>query len=146
MDVPSAGTPVVCDMTTAPDTARQRLEEYRLLFDRALVGRERIGEAVRFRFRAEPGLREQIEDLAAREKACCAFFAFEVTTDGEQIVWDCAVSDDPAARAILDEFYDLPEHGFQDPDGLRARLEGEGLTFVGGPDSLLQRAEVIRST
>nr|WP_157554504.1 hypothetical protein [Herbidospora sakaeratensis] len=106
MDVPPAGTPVVCDMTTAPDTARQRLEEYRLLFDRSLVGRERIGAAVRFRFRAEPGLRERIEDLAAREKACCAFFAFEVTTDGGQIVWDCAVSDDPAARAVLDDLYD----------------------------------------
>ncbi|WP_084965114.1 hypothetical protein [Thermoactinospora rubra] len=133
MDIPPASTPVVCDMSTAPDTVPQRLEEYRQLFARALVGREKTGRGVRFRFRAEPGLRAHIEDLAAREKACCAFFAFEVTLDGGEIVWDWAVSDDDAARAVLDEFYHLPDRAAHSPAEVRDRLEGKGLAFAGDP-------------
>ena len=36
-----AGAPIACDMSTAPDTPDQRLAEYRELFVRALVRRER---------------------------------------------------------------------------------------------------------
>jgi hypothetical protein len=139
MDIPPASTPVVCDMTTAPDAAHQRLDEYQQLFARALISREKTSQGVRFRFRAEPGLQAHIEDLAAREKACCAFFAFEVTADGDHVVWDCAVSDNDAARAILDDFYHLPDRTSHSPAELRERLEGKGLTFIGDPIGLEQR-------
>ncbi|MEV1005689.1 hypothetical protein [Nonomuraea sp. NPDC050202] len=133
MDVPPASTPVVCDMTTAPDTARQRLDEYRRLFARHLVGRERTGRGIRFRLRAEPGVEPWVRDLAAREKACCAFFAFDITLDGGQVLWDCAVSDDDTARAVLEEFYLLPDTAPHSPDELTGRLAGKGLRFVAGP-------------
>ncbi|NUT39754.1 MAG: hypothetical protein HOV86_07150 [Thermoactinospora sp.] len=109
MNIPPASTPVVCDMSTAQDTVEERLQEYRRLFGRHLAGRERTGQGVRFLLRAEAGVEEWVRDLAVREKACCAFFAFEVSVEGEHVVWECAVSDDDNARAVLEEFYRLPE-------------------------------------
>jgi len=100
--------PVVCDMSQAPDTIEQRMAEYQRLFSQALISRDRIGESVRFRCRAEPGVERWVRDLAAREKACCAFFDFTVTAgtrDGAQeICWDARVIDDDLARQVLDGF------------------------------------------
>jgi hypothetical protein len=49
-----------------------------------------------------------VRELAAREQACCAFFTFAVTEQGDEILWDAGVVDDDAARAVLDGFYELP--------------------------------------
>lgn len=100
---------ITCDMSTARDTPAERLAEYRRLFAQALVGRERTAEGIRFRFRADEGVEAWVRDLAAREKACCAFFDFAVAAEGHEVRWDASVVDDDAARAILDEFYDLPD-------------------------------------
>ncbi|MBB6556281.1 hypothetical protein [Nonomuraea rubra] len=140
MDIPAASTPIVCDMSTAPDTARERLEEYAHLFGRYLVDREKTGQGIRFRLRAEPGVVAWVRDLAAREKACCAFFAFDVGVEGEQVIWDCAVSDDDTARAILEEYYLLPETASQGPDTVERHLAAKGLRFVA------DQAEPLRHT
>ncbi|MFI6744088.1 hypothetical protein ACIBI9_65455 [Nonomuraea sp. NPDC050451] len=42
--------------------------------------REKTTEGIRFRLRSDPGVEEQVRDLATRENACCAFVAFDVTT------------------------------------------------------------------
>jgi hypothetical protein len=109
MDLPAPTTPIVCDMTGAPDTIPERLGEYQRIFGQALIGRERTAGGIRFRFRAQAGIEAWVRDLAAREKACCAFFTFSVTALGEEVRWDATVVDDDAARAILDEFYALPD-------------------------------------
>ena len=96
--------------------------------------------SIRFRLRAEPGVAAWVRDLAAREKACCAFFAFHVTVEGDQVIWDCAVSDDDTARAILEEFYLLPGLAPGRPEELSDRLAAKGLTFVADP------AEPLRHT
>ncbi|MFC6080649.1 hypothetical protein [Sphaerisporangium aureirubrum] len=140
MDLPPASTPVVCDMTGAPDTAEERLAEYRRLFDRALVSREDTAEGVRFRLRAEPGLEEWVRDLAAREKACCAFFAFDVRTEAGQVIWDAAVIDDPAARAVLRQFVLLSEGAVQTPADLRDQFTALGLNLVSDPTGTVHRA------
>jgi hypothetical protein len=62
--------------------------------------------------------------LAAREKACCAFFAFEITATGDEVVWDAEVIDNDAARAVLDEFYALVENATKSVEDLRARFIG----------------------
>jgi hypothetical protein len=100
---------IACDMTGAPDTPAERLAEYQRLFSQSLLGRDRTAAGIRFRFRADPGLADWIRDLASREKACCAFFSFEVTASGQEVWWDASVTDDDVARQILDEFYRLPE-------------------------------------
>ena len=74
------GAPIACDMSTASDTPDERLSEYTRLFERALVRCERPDDAVVFTFRADPGLREQVEDLAGREAACCPFLDYRVET------------------------------------------------------------------
>jgi hypothetical protein len=104
-------TPIVCDMTDAPDTPAERIAEYERLFSGALIGRERTEDRIRFRFRFEEGLEEWVRDLAAREEACCAFFTFTVTRMGDELWWDASVLDDDIARQILDEFYRLPDRG-----------------------------------
>jgi hypothetical protein len=104
-----ATPPVVCDMTDAPDSPAERLDEYRRLFAAALTGRERTARGIRFRFRSDEGLEDWVRDLAARERACCAFFSFDITGHGGELWWDAWVIDDDAARAVLDGFYDLPD-------------------------------------
>jgi hypothetical protein len=110
MDLPAPTPPIVCDRTGAPDTGPERLREYQRLFSQALIGREKTATGICFRLRAQPGTEAWVRDLAAREKACCTFFTFTITTLGEEMRWDATVIDDDIARAVLDEFYALPRH------------------------------------
>lgn len=101
--------PVACDMSSALDTPAERRAEYQRLFAGFLAGRERSTAGITFRFRADPGLQEWVRDLAAREKACCAFFTFSVTAVGQEVRWHVSVIDDDLARQALAEFYRLPD-------------------------------------
>jgi hypothetical protein len=131
MDIPAASTPIVCDMTTAPDTESDRIAEYRRLFSEALAGRERTSpEQIRYRFRTATGVEAWVRDLAAREKACCAFFAYEITVEGDEVFWDLAVPGNDMARAMLDEFYALPDNLAETFDDLRERFTQRGLTII----------------
>ena len=138
MDFPAPTTPIVCDVSGAPDMAPERLSEYQRLFSQALIGRERTAGGIRFRFRAQPGLEAWVRDLAAREKACCAFFAFAITALGEEVRWDAAVIDDDIARAILDEFYALPDTIAGGFEGVYERFSRAGLQFNAGPAAAIQ--------
>jgi len=138
VDIPPPDTPIACDLTDAPDTGPERLAEYRQLFAVALLGRERTRDGVRFRFRADPGIEPWVRDLAAREKACCAFFAFAVTRVDGEVVWDAAVSDSEAAREILEEFYALPDTD-GDLDAFHDRLADRGLRFSADPTGTIRR-------
>jgi hypothetical protein len=132
MEIPPADTPVACDMSTASDSPAERLAEYHRLFRRALAGREKTPSGIRFRFRAGDGIAQWVRDLAAREHACCAFMAFEVTAVAGEVHLDVAVSDSDAARAMLGQFYDLPETMGESPAALAGRYRELGLAFVNG--------------
>ncbi len=131
MDLGVGPVPIVCDMSSAPDTGPQRLAEYDRLFSTHLLGRERRGEGIRFRLRADHGVAEWVRDLAAREKACCAFLDSQVAVEGGQVLWDITTIDDDIARAILDEYYDLPDSAGAQAHELERRLSAKGLRFVG---------------
>jgi hypothetical protein len=133
MDFPAPTTPIICDVSGAPDTAPERLREYQRLFSQTLISRERTADGIRFRFRAQPGLEAWVRDLAAREKACCAFFAFRIMALGEEVRWDAAVIDDDIARAILEEFYALPDTIAGGFEGVYERLSRAGLQFNADP-------------
>lgn len=125
--------PVVCDMTHAPDTETERLEEYRRIFTTALIGREKTAEGFRWRFRDDEGIEAWVRDLAEREQACCAFFSFTVTRTGGEVRLDGSVGDDDTARAVLDEFYDLPEtlsDGVVTPEEVDARFTRHGFQVL----------------
>lgn len=97
-------TDIVCTLTG--DGARERYAEYARLLATAYVGRERTATGMRWSLRAGPGVADRARDLAARERACCAFLTIAVTEEGEGVLWE--VSADPAAQPVVEWFYDLP--------------------------------------
>ena len=113
--------PIVCDMSAAEDTPDERLREYGRLFASALLRRERGADGVTFSFRADPGTREAVEDLARREAACCPFLDHRVETAGGELVWTTTTTvrgeERAAVDVILDAFHALPDHP-------RVRLRG----------------------
>jgi hypothetical protein len=117
-------------MRTASDTPDERLAEYGELFARAMVRRERPEHAVVFAFRATPGTREHVEDLARREAACCPFVDHRVQTTGEEVVYTVTNPSTGMERAdaevTLDAFYALPDAGPLD----RLAERGVGLGSV----------------
>ncbi|MGH8986167.1 MAG: MerR family transcriptional regulator [Acidimicrobiia bacterium] len=122
--------PVVCDLRGAVDTPEERMEAYRRLFAGAFVGRDRTVAGIRFRFRAGEGVEAIVRELTAREERCCAFFTFTITVAGGEVLWDATVVDDDTARAVLDEWFDLPETLMEGTTGLRERFAGRGLAFT----------------
>jgi hypothetical protein len=88
-----------------------------------------------FRLRVEDGIVSWVRDLAAREKACCAFFAFDITTEADEVRYDAAVADNDLARAILEEYYALPDNLVGTLDDLRERLGERGVAFDSDSDS-----------
>ncbi len=132
--------PIVCDMTDAPDTTDERLAEYHRLFGGDLIGRERTDTGIRFRFSARDGLADEIRDLAAREKACCAFFDFDIREHDDEITWDASVVDDPIARQILDEYYALPDNLSGSTADLFERFAKQGLEIVVDDNGVMRPA------
>jgi hypothetical protein len=123
---------IACDMTDAPDTPQERMAEYGRLFAETFVGRERTPEGIRFRLRADDGVEAWVRDLMAREKACCPFFDFSLTAVGAELHWDVGVVDDDTARAVLDEFYDVPHTAAGGVQGMADRLAGRGFVVTTG--------------
>jgi hypothetical protein len=143
MTEPAATTPappIVCNMTDAPDTATERIAEYGQLFTDSFVGKERTDTGIRFRLRADDGVEDHVRDLAAREKACCAFYNFEITTRDGEVHWDWSVIDDDIARQLLDEAYQLPETVGDGVAALQERYARQGLIVVVDDDGTLRPA------
>jgi len=133
--------PIVCDMSNASDTGPERLLEYERLFSQALVGRERTSDGIRFRLRAADGVEAWANSLAAREKACCPFFSFSITTEGDEVRWDASVVDDDIAREILDEFYALPDTVGGGVAGLEDRLRERGMEIEVNPEGTVTQVQ-----
>jgi hypothetical protein len=138
-------TPIVCDMTGAPDTAEERMVEYGRLFSQALTGRERTGDGIRFRFRADDGVEAWVRDLAAREKACCPFFEFTISTTGHEVWWDADIADTgietDIARTILDDFYSAPDTVADGVAGMKDRLSEQGLAVTTNASGTVMRVD-----
>jgi hypothetical protein len=100
-------TDIVCTLTD--DAQRERLAEYGRLFAAAFVARERTPSAVRWSLRAAPRIEGWARDLAARENACCAFLTNTVTASSDRVLWEITSIDDPAALAVLDQFYAMAD-------------------------------------
>jgi hypothetical protein len=131
-------TPIVCDMSGAPDTAEERMAEWARLFAAAYVGRERTAGGVRWRLRAGDGIEEWVRDLAVREKACCPFLDLTVTTIGGEVRWDIsfapgAVVDEDMTRTIMDEFYGMPDVIGDGIPGMERRMGDQGVAVSRDP-------------
>jgi hypothetical protein len=132
VDVPA----IACDLAGAPDTAEERMAEYDRLFTRALAGRERTGNGVRLRLRADEGVEAWVRDLSAREKACCPFYHFAVSAAGGEVWWDISLvdgvaeGDEHTARTLLDTYYHAPDYAADGVAGMTRWLGGAGFTVT----------------
>ena len=97
--------PIACTLDS--DGFRRRMEEFRDVFERAFLSSERVEDFGRFRFRALPGLEEELKALAEREHACCRFFRFDVFEKDRELWWETRV--DAEAVPVLEAFLALPE-------------------------------------
>ena len=68
--------PVACTLTA--DDAAARVDEWRAFMAGRVEAAERSELAVRLRLRPDDETLTIAADLAAREKECCAFFAFTI--------------------------------------------------------------------
>ncbi len=87
---------IACSLGAA--AAAQRGREWRLLLERALVGRSRIADGVRIELEPLPGVREELEHLVVAERACCPFLSIDVVPTDAVLV---LVVTAPAAGAEI---------------------------------------------
>jgi hypothetical protein len=139
MTTPATPAPLVCDMTTAPDTPEQRMAEYGRLFEHALTGSDRTSDAVIWRFTARAGVEAWVRDLADREAACCPFLSYTVTEHDGEITYQIAGDDDPMIKAILDEIHQLPARIGDGLPGLLNQLKDAGLDVQTNDDGTIMR-------
>ena len=125
---PRADAPIACDMTTARDTPDERIVEYDALFAQALLSRERRSDSVVLTFRGD--VREQVEDLARREYACCPFLGYRVETAGDRVVWTISGDERAGAQATLDAFDALADQAGTGVEGMMDRLAERGVNVL----------------
>ncbi len=94
-----------------------------------MIDRKRTGDAVVFTFAAKPGVAEWMTDLARREAACCPFCEYDVTVDGQHVVWRVSSQAGPVVQAFLDELHALPERIGDGLEGMFRRLAERGISI-----------------
>jgi len=130
----SSDEPVVCTANLQDKPMIQRgIDSYRAAFAH-LITTERFESGFRWRFRREPGLEARLRELAAAEHDCCRFFQFQLTADGNEIVWEIRAPGH--AASVMEEFSRLPERlraerrPGHDVASLKARVSAAGLRFA----------------
>ena len=83
---------IACSLTTEELPGRRR--RWLSLTDEALAEQAQIEGGVRLTFRASPGIEQEVRELAALERECCGFAAFEVSASPGQVTLDVTSSGD----------------------------------------------------
>ncbi len=86
---------IACTLGTT-DLAAQA-ERWQRLIAAAAIAREETPAGVRLRFRADAGVAEELDALAATERGCCAWATWTVTTDRNGVTLDAGSSGDGIA-------------------------------------------------
>ncbi len=91
--------------TLGPDDGAARARRWQELAKKGRPSARRSGHRLEVRFQPEPGVREELEALAAAERQCCAFVAWDVSQEGHHAVLhvtaDPSAPDDVAPIAAL---------------------------------------------
>lgn len=75
---------IACSLTASKGAAR--IARWRALAADQCQGLRREGDRLVVRFRRRPGVREELDALAAAERECCSFAEWEVTQDADHVV------------------------------------------------------------
>jgi len=84
-----------------------RRERWVALASRALIGIETTERGLRLVFATESGVEQELLELAALERDCCAFATWAVTTTGNRIALDIAGRSADAIPAVQGMFVPL---------------------------------------
>ncbi|HET7044850.1 MAG TPA: hypothetical protein VFI37_08380 [Gaiellaceae bacterium] len=88
--------PIACSLPLVAGTSRRA--RWERLAARGQATLEQTPAGVRLALRRGPDLEQELRELTALERECCAFASWKVSAAGDQIVLDVeAVGDDVAA-------------------------------------------------
>ncbi len=73
-------TPVACTLSANDGPARMR--RWQALSEKGRPSARRIARRLEVRYQPEPGVRDELEALAAAERKCCSFVSWSVSQDG----------------------------------------------------------------
>ncbi len=94
--------PVACTLDAAQ--MRQRGDDIRALGRAALTTVERGERNVVLRFRPDPAIRAQVEEVVAAESECCAFLGFTIAHEQDATV--VTIVSPPEGVPVLHELAD----------------------------------------
>lgn len=103
--------------STSGDELLGIAQAFRAAVRGGLVGRTRTASGVRFRVREAPEVVGALQEFVRREKACCPFFDFDISSMGSEVRLD--IEGPPEARPLLDLLFQLAEPAV--PAGEHAR-------------------------
>jgi hypothetical protein len=97
------GLPVAC--TLGAGDGAHRMQRWEALSLKGRPSARRCGHQLVVAYRAEPGVREELEALVAAERQCCSFVAWDVSQKADRVVLRVAADpgrpDDVAGIAAL---------------------------------------------
>ncbi|MDQ3677898.1 MAG: hypothetical protein M3401_14070 [Actinomycetota bacterium] len=99
----AAGLPLAC--TLSADDGKARMRRWQALAEVGHPSVRRSGHRLEVRYEPQPGVRDELEALAAAERQCCSFVGWEVSQDGRHpilhVTADPSAPDDVAPIAVL---------------------------------------------
>jgi MerR family transcriptional regulator, copper efflux regulator len=90
--------PIACSLAKGDLADRQ--ERWHQLWQRAAVNAVTTSNGLRLLFRAEPGVKEELHQLADLERDCCAFADWSVQVRGEEVVLDVTAPTEEGITAV----------------------------------------------
>ncbi len=95
--------PLACTLGSGEGSARMR--RWQAVASKGRPIAQRRGHQLEVRYQPEPGVRDELEALAAAERQCCKFVAWDVIQDGQhpvlRVTADPSRPDDVAPIAAL---------------------------------------------
>jgi MerR family copper efflux transcriptional regulator len=90
--------PIACSLAKADLADRQ--ERWLQLWQRAAVNAVTTSNGLRLLFRAAPGVKEELHQLAELERDCCAFADWSVQVRGKELVLDVTAPTEEGITAV----------------------------------------------
>jgi len=103
MTVNPSQAPIACSLNAVGQTSRRAVWER--LGERALRERQMTERGVRLVFAREPGVEDELRELARLEGECCAFAEWRVEDHGDRLVLD-VIAETAGVRALQAMFDD----------------------------------------
>jgi hypothetical protein len=98
MENDHAPAPLACSL--GKSDRMQRAERWKALVAGAIRQQSQTRRGVRLAFADDPGVADELNELAALERDCCAFATWSVSRADGQVVLDVSGDSEQAAAAV----------------------------------------------